>query len=181
MDISKKELRIQSRTLALSPEKVYVLIAHIVDSELFQNARNICIYKNIAGEIPTDQLIETSWKTGKNVYIPHIHWETKHMHMCKYTAQTTLKTEQYGLVAPTVCNKAETIDLIIVPCRMIAKDGTRLGTGGGYYDRFLAQTHVAVRIGVSLYPVIPETLPKESHDVKMTHVTTVEGVVEALR
>lgn len=178
MGISKNELRKEARIHMLSPKDAERTIQYIIDFQLFRDARNICIYKSIEGEIPTDRIIEEAWRSGKGVFIPHIDWEQKTMHMCKYTSESILKVERFGLVAPAICNPAEKVDLAIVPCRMVAKDGTRLGTGGGYYDRFFAQVSIPIRIGISRYPVVLDTLPTESHDVRMTHVGTVEGVVE---
>lgn len=178
MDTSKNELRKEARLHMLSPRNVEHIIQHILDSQIFTDARNIFIYKSIEGEVPTDRFIQEAWRSGKNVFIPHIDWELKIMHMCRYDPTTILEVGRYGLVAPSVCDPTEQVDLAIIPCRMLAKDGTRLGTGGGYYDRFLAQTHIPLRIGVSMCPLSPDTLPTESHDVKMTHVGTAEGVVE---
>jgi len=71
-------------------------------------------------------------------------------------------------------------DVVIVPALAVDSAGTRLGQGGGWYDRAL----VDVRTGV---PVVAltfagevrdadlEPLPREDHDVRVDGVITPEG------
>jgi len=71
-------------------------------------------------------------------------------------------------------------DVVIVPALAVDSSGTRLGQGGGWYDRAL----VDVRDGV---PIIAltfagevrdaglEPLPREAHDVRINGVITPEG------
>lgn len=68
------------------------------------------------------------------------------------------------------------IDLVIVPGVGFTAQGARLGHGGGWYDRFLAQTRPdCVRVGVGFSVQICEALPHEGHDMMMNHVVTEEG------
>ncbi len=51
------------------------------------------------------------------------------------------------------------------------------GHGAGYYDRFLARLSPSVlRIGVTSGYLVSE-LPREVHDVPMTHLATEIGVI----
>ena len=56
-------------------------------------------------------------------------------------------------------------------------DGSRLGYGGGYYDRFLGrlegtQGKSCLKIGIAYDFQIFETLPKESHDCLLDWILT---------
>lgn len=67
-------------------------------------------------------------------------------------------------------------DMVVTACLAVAADGTRLGTGGGWYDRALPRR----RPGVSVWALaraneLLETLPTEPHDVAVNRVVTELG------
>ena len=69
------------------------------------------------------------------------------------------------------------VGAVLVPGLGFDRVGTRLGRGGGYYDRFLARLDPSVlRIGVT-GGIIVDRLPVEEHDVAMTHLVTAGAVV----
>ncbi len=62
---------------------------------------------------------------------------------------------------------------VLVPGVAFAPDGTRLGRGGGYFDRFLATvTNRALFVGTCYDWQVVESLPRLPHDVGMSHVAT---------
>ena len=62
------------------------------------------------------------------------------------------------------------IDIVIVPGLVFTLDGKRLGRGGGYYDRALAELREdALSVGVCFGFQLLETLPTELHD-KSVHL-----------
>ncbi len=66
-----------------------------------------------------------------------------------------------------------TIDFIVVPGLAFTRDATRLGQGGGHFDRFLPLlADGCLRIGVAFREQIVDGLPVESHDVTLDLVVT---------
>lgn len=66
---------------------------------------------------------------------------------------------------------------IIVPCLAIGSDGTRLGTGGGWYDRALPHRRPsAVIIALAREAELFATLPTEPHDLPVDAVVTESGM-----
>lgn len=64
-------------------------------------------------------------------------------------------------------------DVVIVPGVAFTAAGDRLGQGGGWYDRFLPLLRPeCVTIGVAFAEQVVDTLPVESHDVRVDHVVT---------
>ncbi len=72
------------------------------------------------------------------------------------------------------------VDIALVPALAVARDGRRLGQGGGYYDRAVP----ALRLGRSPAPVVAvlhdhewvADLPSEEHDIRVDAVLTTRGV-----
>lgn len=65
----------------------------------------------------------------------------------------------------------EEIDLILVPGIAFSPQGERLGRGGGYYDRLLADARLhAARFGVCFAIQILPRLPAELHDMRVDRV-----------
>jgi 5-formyltetrahydrofolate cyclo-ligase len=57
-------------------------------------------------------------------------------------------------------------DVVIVPGLAFTRAGDRIGQGGGWYDRFLAQTRDnCISVGVCFAPQIVDVVPTEPHDV----------------
>ena len=90
-----------------------------------------------------------------------------------------LLPDRYGIPAPAAdapraCSNART--LCLLPGLAAGKDGTRLGYGGGFYDRFLATFE-----GTTLFPVysrlVFDTLPSEAHDRRVDHILTEKGEI----
>jgi 5-formyltetrahydrofolate cyclo-ligase len=69
------------------------------------------------------------------------------------------------------------LDVVLVPGRAFDRYGTRLGRGGGHYDRLLPRLRPGVAvIGVTVDERVVPGLPTEAHDAPMTHLATQTGV-----
>ncbi len=63
-------------------------------------------------------------------------------------------------------------DYLLVPLVAVDGRGYRLGYGGGYYDRTLAQHRPATVIGLAYEQQIVDEVPHEAHDVPLDYVIT---------
>lgn len=68
--------------------------------------------------------------------------------------------------------------LLLVPAVALGRDGSRLGRGGGAYDRILGQLRALgwTIVGVCFASDLVDTLPTEPHDVRVEAVLTESGV-----
>jgi len=67
-------------------------------------------------------------------------------------------------------------DLIIVPGLAFDKANFRLGYGGGYYDKFLANNPNSVKLGIC-YPFQKmSNIPLEKHDVRLDDVLSLDNI-----
>lgn len=72
----------------------------------------------------------------------------------------------------------ECIDAVIVPGVAFDVQGTRLGYGGGYYDRLLPMMRrECVRIGVAFDEQVLEHIPTEDHDECVDLVVTPARII----
>ena len=58
-----------------------------------------------------------------------------------------------------------------------AADGRRLGRGGGYYDRFLAQ-YTGDALLLCRERLLCPSIPQETHDIRVPAVVTEQGRLE---
>jgi 5-formyltetrahydrofolate cyclo-ligase len=69
-----------------------------------------------------------------------------------------------------------TADVVVVPALAVARDGIRLGRGGGYYDRALQHARPdAVVVALVFDDEFVDELPTEPHDRPVTAVVTPSG------
>lgn len=81
-----------------------------------------------------------------------------------------------GLLEPPGAPVEFTAALMVVPALAVAADGTRLGRGGGSYDRALARVPSGVPLLALLDDAeVVESLPAEPHDRRVTGVVTPGG------
>jgi 5-formyltetrahydrofolate cyclo-ligase len=87
---------------------------------------------------------------------------------------------RFGLLEPVGprlgATAVGTADVVVVPAVAVARDGIRLGRGGGYYDRALRHARPgAVLVGVVFDDELLDELPSEPHDQRVTAVVTPSG------
>ncbi len=69
----------------------------------------------------------------------------------------------------------ERVDLWICPGLAFTRDGKRIGFGGGWYDRFLAQARPdALKLGVAYPWQVVADLPEEPTDIRLDGVVYIE-------
>jgi 5-formyltetrahydrofolate cyclo-ligase len=88
-----------------------------------------------------------------------------------------LSPGRFGLLQPTGPRLPATAlaaaDVVVVPALAVAADGTRLGRGGGYYDRALAHARTdAVLLALVFDEELLASVPAGAHDRRVTAVVT---------
>jgi 5-formyltetrahydrofolate cyclo-ligase len=69
-----------------------------------------------------------------------------------------------------------TADVVVLPALAVARDGVRLGRGGGYYDRALQHVRPDAALVALLFDdELLDELPVEEHDRRVTAVVTPSG------
>lgn len=183
---AKKKLRktIKAKLSELSLPQ-YEDQSYMVAQQLFQNdewmeASTVAITVSKAPEVDTFQIIRKGWEQGKRMVVPKCEPKTRRLDFRELKRFSELESVFYGLLEPIVSEtntvSAGEIDLVVVPGLAFNKDGYRLGFGGGYYDRFLANYH-GKTISLAFKDQIVSDIPIESHDIPVRKIITSEGVI----
>lgn len=95
----------------------------------------------------------------------------------RYTAPSELAPGAFGLMEPSGPRlgpgAVSTASTVLVPALAVDARGTRLGRGGGYYDRSLPLAAPTARlIAVVRDDELVPRLPRDPHDVPMTAALT---------
>ncbi|MYF90868.1 MAG: 5-formyltetrahydrofolate cyclo-ligase [Gemmatimonadetes bacterium] len=146
------------------------ILEQVLGLEAYRRAKLVHTYvSSKENEVDTRALICTCLKHGKRVAVPVVMPGTKTLAHALIDGLDQLVVGPWGLAQPdpavaTWLPADVRIDLVVVPGIAFDRRGHRIGWGGGYYDRFLAQVQ-AVKIGLCYDELVLDCIPGEPHDV----------------
>ncbi len=155
-----------------------VLCLRLLDLPELQQAGTVFCYVSCGGEVETHRLIETLLGQGKQVLVPRCK-RNGVMDCVPITSLDLLIPGKMGILEPPAELEAadpRSVEFAVIPAVACGEDGTRLGQGGGYYDRFLQAAtcaHAAVCLEAFLLPAVPA----EPHDQTMKCIVTQHRVL----
>ena len=180
----KKALRAQLREALAElseeerAESDRILLERFLAHPKLAQAQTVLLYYGVGTEIHTAPLIDALLAQGKTVCLPRCLPGHK-LQAHRITGEADLVPDRYQIPAPRPDAPEvarEDIDLILVPGLCFDSRGTRLGQGGGYYDRYL-EDYEGATIGLCREDFFQISLPREPLDVWVQTVLTKEGQV----
>ena len=151
------------------------ILEKVLGLEAYRRAKLVHTYvSSKENEVDTRALIGTCLAQGKRVVVPVVMPSAKTMGHALIDGLDQLVVGPWGLAQPDPAAarwlpaKAR-IDLVVVPGLAFDRRGHRIGRGGGYYDRFLAQVQT-VKIGLCYDELVLDYIPGEPHDVPVDMV-----------
>ena len=133
----------------------------------------VAVYLASPDEIDLRAYIEQLLRYGCKVVAPRWNGEIYELAVLKGLDARHLRRGPMGIMEPVDAEivPAKEVYGWIVPGLAFARDGRRLGYGGGWYDRLLADAPKdAVKLGVAHSFQIVEDLPTEPHDIQLAAV-----------
>ncbi len=128
----------------------------------------IAAYYSVKDEFPTSAIISSLISHSHKICLPAWDTEEKTYRFYLYNGEDKLTTGPMEIPEPIKEHPIDTdqIDLFLVPGLAFDHDGHRLGYGGGWYDRFLAEAKPSARAIALCYKAQISTspLPFEPHD-----------------
>ena len=151
--------------------------AAVLDLAPVRHARHLAVYVAAPGEIDPSDAVRAAGARGQAVYFPRVLGPSLEFLSCPLTA---LRSGAYGLPEPSEGRRLDVSSpdvVFLVPGLGFDPAGTRLGRGGGHYDRALAEHPAALRIGLACDAQIRSSLPREPWDQPMDAVVTERRVL----
>ena len=157
--------------------------AMLLSSQHWQSAKRIALFCSMGDEIDTGALVRTAWRSDKTLAFPVAPPLGQPLQFRVVREATPLSRSRYGALEPGPdCALAELghLDLIVVPGLAYDDRGARLGYGGGYYDRTLANvTAPAVMFAFACQQVMQ--VPEEAHDRRVCGIFTELGWLDTMQ
>jgi 5-formyltetrahydrofolate cyclo-ligase len=127
-------------------------------------------YASTRGELGTRRLLDELAAAGFEVLVPRI---TARGVMEAARVDGPLTTGPFGLPSPS--GPVGRPAVALVPGVGFDRRGHRLGQGGGYYDRWLAEHPEVVTVGICHACQVVDDIPVDAHDRPVQHLLTDEG------
>jgi len=169
-------------------QKSKAVIANLFKLEELHGAPTVLFYASFRSEVQTGAGIKRSLATGMKVALPLSLPENRLLQ--PYLINDPSKDLRLGYcsIPEPIPEKTEVVDpgeldVVVIPGSVFDQNGGRLGYGGGFYDRFLAdQAGSAFRVALAFgLQVVEEELPLEPHDQGIDCLVTEEKVFRFAR
>ena len=158
-----------------------VMLESLLNWEVFKKSKVVHIFISKPDEPDTRKIIEHCWSSRKKIAVPVVLPDTFDLFHSEIKSFDDLVSGIHGTLEPSperwIKINPKIFNLVIVPGVAFDRQGSRLGHGKGYYDRFLELTS-AFRLGLTFNCQLLETVPTELHDVPMNAILSESGIVQ---
>ena len=131
----------------------------------YQNAQTIYGYLPYNQEVRTVPILQQALRDGKRVAVPKVYGDT--MRFIYLTDLSQVAPSSMGIPEPVADGPVaeDTTALVLMPGIAFDSKGNRMGYGGGYYDKFLADEpdHPTVALCYSFQLI--DTIPTAEYDI----------------
>ncbi len=186
----RTEMRARRRALSDMARAVASMriFEHLQTLDCWKTAKTVMVYLSVPPEVETDtavmRLLMESAGGGRRCVVPWCKTDGELGLFHLISPEKELAPGMMGIPEPVaewrnVPERAVApgeLDLILLPGVAFDSHGGRLGQGGGYYDRLLAQTPRAVTVGLAFSCQMVPEVPHLPHDRQVDFVVTENGV-----
>jgi 5-formyltetrahydrofolate cyclo-ligase len=136
----------------------------------------VCAYWPVGAEPGSPELLDALVRRGCRVLLPLVTHRGP-LDWADYTGASALRTGPLGLREPTGpplgAAMITTAALVLVPALAVDWHGTRLGRGGGHYDRTLPLASPGIPlVAVVRDDEVLDSVPMQPHDIPVTAALT---------
>lgn len=139
----------------------------------------VLLFYSFGTEVPTGGMAARAAAIGSRVLLPFL--DEEGMDAAEIRPGDPLASSGYGPREPPtrVAVDPEEVDVVVAPGLAFDRTGTRLGYGGGHYDRYLARLRPSsLRVGVAFSLQLVEEVPRGPEDEPVHLVVTDAGVID---
>lgn len=134
-------------------------------------------YWRIRDEVDCQPILVKLMDGGQVVILPVVVGAEEPLEFRIWAPDAPLYEAGFGTLAPSDLAPRAEPDIVLMPLLGYDSEGTRLGYGGGYYDRTLSSLRKKpLLVGLAFSAQKLEKIPRGGHDVPLDAVVTEEGV-----
>lgn len=179
---AKAALRLKARATraainnALRPTAAKSVADHFFSAVNLRPTDIVAGYWRIKDEMDCKPILIRLMDSNQPVCLPVVLGDDMPLELRLWEQGTPLYEAGFGTLAPSELAPHVEPDIIIMPLLGFDKRGTRLGYGGGYYDRTLERLVKRPRlVGIAFAAQEIEDIPREAHDVPLDVIVTEQG------
>lgn len=184
---AKQQLRatIRAKRQAMSLKARHLASRTITENIMghvpFERKDIIAAFYPLAEEVDLRLLLELLEEEQFQTALPCVQEDDAPLIFRRYLSEDTLIAHaEYGMMEPSSQAPTVTPTILLVPLVAADRSGGRLGMGGGFYDRTIAELQKKTQlltIGVAFDFQLVEHVPTETHDVFLDCIITEKRVV----
>ncbi len=161
----------------LRAEAARLAAAHFFDRIDFDPQHVIAGYWRIRDELDCQPILLRLMDGGQTVVLPVVVDDEQPLDLRVWEADAPLYEAGFGTLAPADHAPRAVPDLVLMPLLGFDAGGTRLGYGGGYYDRTLASLATKpLLVGLAFAAQEFPHIPRQAHDLPLDAIVTENGV-----
>ena len=158
------------------------IVRDIVETSVYRRSNTVMAYASFGSELQTDEFVRHVLDQGKILLLPKVNRQRELLEIYRVRDPVQdLRVGTWGIREPRPdrCARMEPhiIDFVLVPGLAFDRRGRRLGYGGGFYDKLLADSlsPCAWLVAGAFESQMVEKVPVDEHDMPMDVVVTERG------
>lgn len=146
------------------------------------SCKNFLLFHSFRNEIITYDIINRLILEGKKVFLPYVKKERNTLGISRIYSLSgdELVSGVFGVKEPIQKQDIPVteMDIMVVPGLVFARNGYRIGYGGGFYDRLLSKiNNETLTVGLVYHQFLLDTLPVKDYDLPVDIVITEKEIV----
>ena len=160
----------------------------------YQSASTVLGYMSFGAEFMSEAWVQQALADGKQVWLPKVNDSSKQLDLYWVRdLQQDVAPGKWGIPEPVIerCEKVaalDKLDFILLPGVAFGRDGSRLGYGGGFYDKLLERMDNVNRsvnkrttLAAATFSMqLVEGIPQETTDRKVEWLFTENEVIDCV-
>ena len=158
------------------------IVRDIVETSVYRRSNTVMAYACFGSELQTGEFVRHVLDQGKILLLPKVNRQRELLEIYRVRDPVQdLRVGTWGIREPRPdrCARMEPhiIDFVLVPGLAFDRRGRRLGYGGGFYDKLLADSlsPCAWLVAGAFESQMVEKVPVDEHDMPMDVVVTERG------
>lgn len=135
----------------------------------FYRATEVGVYHSMGSEIITSGIVQELLDSNRRIFLPAILDDA--ITFRRVRSASDLVPGRFGTMEPKATCSPGRPAVLLVPAVGVALNGTRLGYGHGYYDRYISENG-PLTICLTMEKQIAKSIPPNPNDAPMSWIVT---------